>query len=202
MRNIDVSVFVSILASIIHITAFAIYNYKQLFGSAKPNIVSWFLWAGLASLNFLSYNSMSQNWVVSLLSLTGSVMCILTFLVSLIKGKFSKLNWIDYTALIFGLFSIIIWGISKSAMYANFIVLCGVSIGFIPTYKNVFSNPENEPPVPWVLWSVAFFLGIIVVAVEFDGTWGNFVYPFSMLILHLGVFKMSTFKLYDKRIGE
>jgi hypothetical protein len=187
MKNFDIPLFISILASLTHITAFVIYNYKQIFGNSKPNIISWFLWAGLASLNFLTYKSMSQNWIVSLLSLTGSAMCTLTFLISLIKGKFSKLNWVDYAALSLGLISICVWALFKSAMYSNFIVLFGASIGFVPTYKSVFSNPRNEPPLPWLLWSTAFFLGFIVVILKFDGKWGNFVYPVSMFILHGGV---------------
>ena len=180
MKNFEIALLLSILASLTHITAFVIYNYKQIFGDSKPNIVSWLLWACLASLNFFSY-------IVSLLSFTSSLMCLLTFGISLFKGKFSKLDWVDYTTLFFGSFTVCIWIIFKSAMYANFIALIGASIAFIPTYKSVFSNPKNEPPLPWFLWSVAFFLLLLVVLLKFDGTWGNFVYPGSMLILHFGV---------------
>lgn len=197
MKELNLILFVSILASLTHLTAFVIYNYKQILGESKPNIVSWFLWGGLASLNFLTYKSMSQSWIVSLLSLTGSIMCALTFLISLVKGKFSKLNWVDYAALLFGWASIFVWMFYHSAMYANFIVLFGVSVGFIPTYKSVFSNPKNETPLPWLLWSIAFFLGLVVVIAKFDGKGGNFVYPISMLILHFGVYLKSSKKQFN-----
>jgi hypothetical protein len=76
-------------------------------------------------------------------------------------------------------------------MYANFVVLFGVAVGFIPTYKSVFSNPKNEPSIPWLFWSTAFFLGLIVVILKFDGKLGNFVYPISMFILHGGIWVKS-----------
>jgi hypothetical protein len=202
------SLIVGIIASCTSITAFTIYNIKYIFQDTKPNLVSWFLWAGLATLNFFSYNLMSGNFIVSLLSLAGSIMCSLTFVVYLIKGvtikKGSfKLDKVEYWVLAIGLLAILVWILTKfvwsleenkSAMWTNFLVLFAVSIGFVTTYRGVLRNPKNEPSLPWFIWTTAFFLQIIVVILAWDGKFQNFVYPVSMTILHLGVAIISLKK--------
>ena len=196
---------ISLLASCTSITAFVIYNIKHIFQDTNPNLVSWFLWSGLAILNFLSYNSMSENFIISLLSLAGSIMCSFTFVVYVIKGIITKkgsfkLDKVEYLVFIIGMLAIIIWALTKfvwsleenkSAMWTNFLILFAVSLGFITTYRGVLKSPKNEPFLPWFIWSIAFFLQIIVVILAWDGKFQNFAYPVSMTVLHLGVALIS-----------
>ena len=197
-----------IIASCTHIVAFIIYNVKFILGNTKPNVVSWFLWATLATLNFFSYKLMSGNFILSLLSLAGSVMCTLTFVIYVIKGIILKksrfkLDKVEYWVLVAGLIAIFVWILTKyvwyleedkAAMWANFLILLAVSIGFIATYRGVLENPKNEPTLPWFIWPMAFSIQIVAVIIAWDGKYQNFAYPVSMLILHFGVGVVSMRK--------
>jgi hypothetical protein len=204
----NIVLILGIITSCTHIVAFIIYNVKYIFGNTKPNLISWFLWAALATLNFFSYKSMSGDFIVSMLSLAGSIMCTLTFVIYVIKGillkkgKFS-LDKIECLVLVMGLIAIFVWALTKyvlnlekdkAAMWANFLILLSVSIGFITTYRGVLKNPKNEPTTPWFIWSTAFLLQIVVVIIAWNGKYQNFAYPASMLILHFGVGVVSMRK--------
>ena len=126
------------LAGILHLIAFAIYNKQMLNGTSKPNAASWTLWAFLTLLNFSSYFVMSGDWVKSILPMASSLACILTFLFSLYKGKLSKLDLFDCSALVIGIISGFAWWYFSSATYANLILQAAILISFVPTYRGVW----------------------------------------------------------------
>jgi hypothetical protein len=178
---------VIILAGLIHISAFLLYNHGILCKDKRPNIVTWFIWGSMSALNFLSYLALSQSIVVSLLSLTGAAMCSLTFLVVLFKRNFRRPRVNDLVALGLGMVAIAVWKLWDSATYANLIVLAGIAVGFFPTYRDVLQDPENEPSLPWYLWATAFTLGLAVALLKWEGNPAVLAYPVSMALMHLAV---------------
>ena len=50
-----------ILAAAIHAVGFVLYNLHTKRGESKPNFVSWFVWALLATLNALTFSAM--KWI-------------------------------------------------------------------------------------------------------------------------------------------
>lgn len=189
------AVILSILACIAHIYAFYLYNVNQLFKEGKPPIISWALWALAATINFVSYKEMSDSWIVSLLPLSGSIMCIITFFITLFKGKFKKPKTGDYVVLVLGFLAILLWRFFDSAIIANFIMIFGGLIAFFPTYKNIVVDPSSEPPKPWFIWSLAFLLGTLVVLLyKWEGEYENLAYPVSAGMGHLFIAVLSKIK--------
>lgn len=189
------AIVISVVASLIHVYAFIIYNNNQISKEGKPSIVSWFLWAAAASINFFSYKEMSEDIVLSLLPATGSAMCVITFLITLFKGKFKKPGKGDYFVLSVGVLSIFLWNYFDSAMIANFMMLFGGLIAFFPTYQNIIEDSKAEPPKPWFIWTIAFFLGAVVVVLKWDGDYENLAYPVLSGFGHLFIAIFSTIRI-------
>lgn len=174
----------TLVTSLVQIVGFVIYDLQAFKKMSKPNVASWAIWAGITVLNFTSYRSMSGDWMVSLLPTVSSIFCILTFIVAIAKGgRFSKLDGFDRSALVLGIAAMIAWRVLNSAAYANLIVQAGVVIGFVPTWRNA----HKERPAAWFIWTSAYALGIILIAMRWTGQWENLVYPGLCFFAHLAV---------------
>lgn len=180
----DLAISLSIMAGLLQLLAFAIYNKQILQETSQPNTATWTLWFFLTILNASSYLSMSGDWVKCILPFVSSIACVLTFLFSLSKGKFSKLDPWDSIALLIGITAGIVWWYSKSATYANLILQTSIAISFIPTYRGVWKNPLKERALPWYLWSLAYLLLLYVVLLRWSGQYQDLVYPVSGLVFH------------------
>lgn len=182
-----IEIIIGITAGSIHVTAFLIYH-KQIFqGTSHPNITTWTLWAFLSPLNCLSYIAMSNDWIKGLLPIASTSACLAVFVLSLFKGKLSKLNFWDTVALIIGIVSILIWWHYCSAAYANLLLQISIVISFVPTYRGAWKDVNIEKPLPWFVWASAYILTITVVFLRWQGQYQDLVYPINCLLLHAGV---------------
>jgi hypothetical protein len=181
---LDITILLGITAGLMHVLAFVLYNRQMPKGTSQPNSATWTLWTFLTVLNVSSYAVMSGDWVKSLLPLVSSIACIATFLFSFYKGKLSKIDPWDGLALGIGIISGLVWWYYKSAMYANLILQASVAVSFVPTYRGVWKDPMKERALPWYIWSSAYILSIIVVALRWHNQYQDLVYPVNCLILH------------------
>jgi len=182
-----VEVILGIIAGLTHIIAFLIYNKQMLQGLSRPNRATWMLWVFISTLNCASYIVMSRDIVKGFLPIASTIACIAVFVVSLFKGKLSKLNLGDEVALVIGCFSIFIWWGYHSATYANLLLQVCIFISFIPTYRGVWRDVATEKALPWFIWSSAYILTITVVFLRWQDQYQDLVYPINCLLLHAGV---------------
>jgi hypothetical protein len=183
----NLALWLGITAGAMHVVAFALYNKQMLQGTSVPNAATWTLWTFLTVLNVTSYAAMSGDVVKSILPATSSLACILTFLFSLYKGKLSRIDAWDGIALVIGVVSGLAWWWYHSATYANLILQLSIAISFVPTYRGVWKNPAVERAFPWYLWSSAYILSIVVIALRWEGQYQDLVYPVNCLLLHVAV---------------
>ena len=171
-------------ASLMHIVAFLVYNKQTLCGKIRPNIMTWSIWAFVTLLNLASYKAMSGDWIKTILPIISSVMCIATFVISLFVGKFARVSKYDLIALALGIVTPLVWWHFKSATYANMILQASIAIGFVPTFRSVCELPQNEKPLAWFLWSLAYTIGIVVVLMRWNNQYQDIVYYADCIALH------------------
>ena len=181
----------SILAGLLNVLAFTIYNWQTLEGNAHPNIASWAVWSFMTILNFTSYKSMSKDWVKSILPTISSIQCVLTFFLALFLGRWKQLGWCDVNALIIGIIASLMWWVlkksdkdNKASTSANLMLQLGITVGFIPTLQSVWSLPQTENALCWFVWSISFLFQTIVVILRWKGQKQDLVYPVNCLWLH------------------
>jgi len=178
------------LAAPLHALGFVLYAKQALKGESAPQIVSWGLWAFLATLNALTFRQMSDN-VTALVSLTGSAGCILLFFYVLTIGKFSRMTRSEKVQLVAGIIAIVVW-MNTNATIAN-VLLVGIALGsFIPTFQAVLKNPYAEKPAPWWLWGVAYLFTTIFTFLFRDGWTAKMIMPITLTALHIVIPFMVT----------
>lgn len=180
------TVILGVLAAGLHGTAYVFYNRQTWRGTSHPNAASWSVWAFLSILNAASYRSMSGDTVTSLQFLTGSVACLLTFLITLVTGRFTALSRIEWRVLTMGIIAAGVWRVFQSATGANMIILVTFVVSFMPTLVGVWRDHRKETPRSWILWTTAFAVTCINVVLRERGI-TTFITPFVMLLLHGGV---------------
>jgi hypothetical protein len=173
----------AVLAPVLNILGFVLYHRSIFRKGSNPNVASWGTWALVTILNFTSYQEMSKDWAKSAMPTIGSVLCISTFVVALIKGELKRLNVFDSTALCLGVAAGIWWWQSQSATYGNLLLQLSLHIGFVPTIRNVWSEPEKEDALPWFVWTGAFALSCLVTILRWKQA-SDFAYPVGMLVAH------------------
>lgn len=178
----ELSVLLGIIASIIDIGVFILYNKDILQGRCRPKIVSWGLWAFLAVLACTSYISMTGDWVKCILSVISTTACVVTFIFSLFKGEINKLGKLDYWILTLGIFAALVWWIYKNSTLGNLLLQPCFIIAHIPTWKSVWGNNKNEKSLPWLLWTATFAVQIIIVLLRWKGQYQDIVSPISGFI--------------------
>jgi hypothetical protein len=182
----------ALIAGLLSVMAFVLYNWKNLVGATHPNVSSWAVWAFITILNFTSYKKLTGDWVKSLLPTANAVMCILTALLALRTGSFRSLSGIDQLCLLIGIIAGLCWWIFKSKDYAETLVQIllevAIVVGFIPTIVEAVNNPSSEPWMSWLLWTVSFGTQYFVVKLTWRGKLIDFLYPVNMFLFHGVVF--------------
>ena len=174
-------------ASALILVAFVQYNHGIFTGKNSPAIVSWALFSFITILNGLTFLGVSSNWVLSMAVFTDAFICVATLLFALFhKNKNLEFDPIDTWAFILGLVAIIAWRVS-SVTYGNWIVQVAYIIAFVPSYRNAWKNPANEPLIPWLIWTVAFTLNILAVGLSPVLTVTMFVTPVVDLANHVAM---------------
>lgn len=151
----ELTLVLGILAAVLHGAAYVLYIIQTKQGQSKPNVVSWSIWAFLATLNAFLFREVSGDTVAALQFFTGSVAAILTFSFALVMGKFSWLKPIEWTMFVLGLAAAAVWWFLRSVNSAYLIVLVAFIISFIPTFMGVWRDPSKETPRSWIIWTAA-----------------------------------------------
>ncbi len=195
LADIPPTVWMSLVAGTISLTAFALYNLSVFTGRIKPNSASWALFAFLVILNASSYLAMSDDWVKSVMPIGNAGACILTFVFGLIFGKFEPLKPEEKKVLIIGMAAALAWWMFRSAMFGNLLLQVAVIVAMLPLLKGVRRNPTIENPLPWWLWTIGFTINLTVVILRWKGQWQDLAYPINTIVLHAWVAILASRKL-------
>lgn len=185
--------YLMLTASALFLIAFVMYNKGMLAGKNNPAIVAWALFSFITLVSGFTYLKMSGSWVLTVVVFTDCVVCVMTTLVALFRrNRNLTIDPVDRWAFGIGLAAILVWQLS-SATYANWTVQIAYSVAFVPNYRNVWGNPRNEPTVPWVIWTVAFVLNIVVIAADPAATSAQLVTP-VVCLGHHGAMSLLTLR--------
>ena len=182
-----------LIAGLMHAVAFYIYYKQTLKNISNPNAATWILWFVISLLNCLTYFDMSESMALTFLPAISTASCMVTALIFFRKGSLSKLDFWDNIALVLGLMAALVWFKYQSAEYSNLIVQPSIIISFIPTYRGVIKKNTEKNSLPWIIWSTAYIVQILLVFLTWDGNSLRLCYPINCLLLHLvvGMIAMS-----------
>jgi hypothetical protein len=174
------------LGIIIAITQLAgyYYYYISVKNGVRPNTTSWTIWTFGNILEILSYVYLTGDWVKNLLPIACGVASIFLYAHCLAYGKFSRLKKEDYILIISDMIATALWYFTTSPLVGNLAYQVSTVISFIPIIREVYDENENETPLPWAIWSGAYFMSIVLVILRWE-KWGDLVYPVVYFVLSL-----------------
>lgn len=190
----------SILVFTIHLTAYTLYAISTLRETIRPNAASWSMWLFGGVIEYLTYEAIdSESWFSSSLPLAcviglAMILCATVYSQwrasrSGIKGKviFHRPARIDYFLMSFDASAGLIWIFLHLPAVANMLAVSTSIVTFIPIWRTTLATGE-EKPLPWFLWSVAYFgMAIIVFLEGGEHMFEKLFYPLYYLALHVVV---------------
>lgn len=182
-----------LLGVIIALTQLAGYYYYYLSvkSGVRPNTTSWTIWTLGSILDLASYMALTGDWVKNLLPMACTFASVVMYVHFLSRGKFQKLSTENILMICADVFATIMWYVTDSALVGNLLLQVSTIISFVPIIKEVYDDDENETPLPWLIWSAAYFMDVILVGLRWE-KWGDMVYPATCLVLHLLVWYLVT----------
>lgn len=173
-----------------HILGYFLYYQLSNSGEIKPNSTSWSIWTFGSMVNLITYASISDSWMKDLLPAVCSVSCVVLYINCLKNGYFRRPKLVDILIITVDVIATVVWLTTKSAVLGNIIIQFSTAISFIPILRETFKNPLLEKPTPWIIWTFAYGLDIILLIKDFNG-FSEVVYPVTCLVLHFSVFALS-----------
>ncbi len=159
------------------------YGKKTLADKIKPNSASWGIWAFAAILESVSYIFLTKDWVKNILPVACTISAVVFFLIVLKKGKLSKPSHFELFIVVVDIVILLIWFFTLSPAIANILFVISAVISFIPMMYHTYLNPNNENALPWIIWTLAYFLMSISVVMRWE-KWEDFIYPAVFVLLH------------------
>ncbi len=174
--------FLTLLACVIFLGAFVLYNRDLFLGRSEPSIASWAMFCAITLVASSSYGVMRKDLLTAAVSITDFIVCGVTFAFLLAKGSPWNVLPIERFAIRVCIASLAAWVIFGSAASGNLLVQVAAIAAFVPTIRNAADGKESG--VPWLLWTGAYLIQIIVVALRWHGDGRDLVGPINAVTLH------------------
>ncbi len=154
----------SIIASLFNIFSGATYFKQVLKNESTPNPATWLIWFVATILNTATYFIIVNGSIwVSLSSIVLAIEIFAIFVLTLFKGKFTRLGKIEIASLLIAFAVGIFWKLTGDAIISNILLQVIFIISFYPTIHGLMFNNAFEKSTPWFLAVVAYGLQIAVV---------------------------------------
>lgn len=154
-----------------------IYKWKT-----KPHAFSWFIWWILTWIGFLIQISEKWwfwSWVLWTVSMTCFMIAIIWFYQKQIKYHVS-----DWFSLFWAIIAIGLWLVTKNPFYSVLLISFIDFLGFIPTFRKIYINPDSETLSTWYIMNIRMFLWIIALDVY---SFNTVFYPWIIFMLNTAV---------------
>jgi len=197
----DVSYFFGLIAGLTALLAYGLYFKQTLKGQSTPNPSTWAIWLLVGLINAITYfsitnNNLWQSFIV--IAVTFSVSII--FMYSLLKGKFSKISYVEITIFILAIAIGIFWQITLNDRISNLLLQGIYVISYIPTIYGIIKGTGKEYHVAWIVAFTAYLFATISIAFDPQIDWIAFVHPVVNGLLGNGV--VAGLILYKKKFGK
>jgi len=188
-----------IISGLLGIVVYGVYLRQVLRNESIPNPATWIIWVTVLIMNAFSYSIMVANWGKALLSICVAIMGSLLFLTSLIKGKFAKLEKLEYICLSLAVIVGIFWQITGDARLANIFLQAIFIIAFIPIWIGLLNGKLKEKYPPWVLAVICYSFNLAAIIIDWAGDWAQLVYPIVNGIIGNGSVAIMSIYLNKRR---
>lgn len=181
MGAMEYKSYIGSVALVMGIVSYCFYIFNILKGKTKPHALSWLVWGVLNSFIFFEQtkgNAGAGSWV----TLLSAVVAFVIFALSLRYGEkvIAKLDWYC----IFGAAgSLTLWQVLQSDNAAVLLASLTFVLGFIPTYRKGYKNPDQEASLTFALNGTKFLVALFALnSISFLSAF----YPTTLVVMNWG----------------
>ncbi len=173
------------------------YLRATITGKAKPNPLTWLLWAITPSVTLvaaLSVGETSGLIVTAALALSP----LLVFITAIKKDLRSfKLDKFNITCAVLALVGIALWYFTKNQNIAILLAILADFVSSLPTVVKAKQKPKTEYPPTYIMSAVAMLIALLTMP---KWTFTSSAFMIYVLVLNLIIANLSTFgRLKSKR---
>lgn len=170
----------AILSSIFAISCFIPYIVDIFKGTTKPHSYTWLIWAILQTIGAIAMLSGGAGIGVASLVI-GAVLCGFVFILSLFYGT-HNIKFFDKVCLAGAFVAIGFYFFLHSALLSVLMVIIIDLIGFFPTLRKTYEEPNTETVSTYILSSISSFLALLALSIF---TLTTSIYLISLVITNL-----------------
>lgn len=167
----------------------ACFSYiRSMFrGEAKPNRVSWFMWAIAPLIATAAGLASGVTWAVLPVFMSG-FSPLLIFLFSFVSKKaYWKLELFDYICGACSIIALVLWAITKNADIAIVFAIISDGAAAIPTIVKSWTNPETENMFPFLAGLFGAVTAFFVIQI-----WAFSSYAFPAYLVMVNIILLSS----------
>lgn len=200
----------AISAGILQVAGYIAYVLKF----AKPNALSWLMWAyGTSLLAVLEYDH-EIKWYLLLLPIACALCSIAFSIVFWRHRNAADIHWSDWVALGMDLCLtagyLLMWYLEgehtltqegKETAVSAFLLVSNLTTisSFWPTIRGVWEDSSREHWLPWFIWTLAYGLLAVATVMEYETLWSMYMlYPAMGFVLH-GTVSLLARRTHERR---
>jgi len=157
----EIKLFFGIASSIIAVVCFIPYIIDILKRKTEPHMYSWLIWTILQTIGVMAQLKEGAGYGAWALAI-GAVFCFSIFLLSFKYGT-RNISKFDTFCLIASICTIIIYFAIENPVWAIIAVAIVDFVGFLPTFRKGFEEPDTETVSTFVMSATANVLSLIAL---------------------------------------
>jgi hypothetical protein len=180
-------------AAVLSLFAALVYIRSMFKGDAKPNRVSWLMWAIAPFIATAAEISNGVGWSVLPVFMSGFGPFLIFTASFAAKKAYWKLTKFDYACGAASALALVLWYFTKNPNVAIVFAIGSDAIASIPTLTKAARQPETESSWPF---TTGIFGAIASLAAANLWTFGEYAFPAYLLIINAVI----TLSIYGKRL--
>lgn len=157
--TIDWHLALAVLSGVLILCSIIPYVRGVLYGTTRPNAVTWFLWLFIQTIAIAAQLSEGASWSVVVVIVDGLTIFVV-FVLSVIGYGYRAYSRFDILCGVFGVFAIILWQTTGDAIVALAFSIVADICAALPTISKAYRDPWSEHAIAWGITMLAALVGL------------------------------------------
>ncbi len=182
-----------IAASAASLLAAFVYIRSMFKGEAKPNRVTWLMWAIAPFIATAAAMSEGVGWAAVPVFMTGFAPFLIFAASFFTRKAYWKLTWFDYFCGALSAVALALWFVTSDANLAISFAIVSDTLAGIPTLTKTWRNPETESPWPFI---TGVFNSLTSFAVATLWSFSELAFPAYLVVVNV----VLVVAVYNKKL--
>ena len=158
----DIQIALGIIGGVLIAGSFIPYIYDIVKSKTEPHVYTWFIWSITHMIAALAIFEGNGGLFAALSVASGGILSFTIFLTSLRHGT-RNITTFDTATLIIAIMAVFVWWKLDHPEWAIIIVAFIDILGFLPTVRKSWLDPNSESIVAWSLYACGNIAALLAI---------------------------------------